>query len=111
MSAPGAPAFEESRVSDMRQILDQLDLIEDAVPQVKGRLDRSRIAVASHSFGGQTAGMPLGADYLDDGGQRIYVPDARVKAGVLLSSTGAGGTISPKPPHDSRLCEPPGSGT
>jgi predicted dienelactone hydrolase len=31
MSTPGAPAFEESRVSDMRQILDQLDLIEDAV--------------------------------------------------------------------------------
>src|ERR1700730_2358702 len=26
-STPGAPAFEESRVSDMKQILDQLDLI------------------------------------------------------------------------------------
>ena len=89
-STPGAPAFEESRVSDMRQILDQLDLIENAVPQISGRLDRSRIAVAGHSFGGQTAGMLLGSDYLDDAGRRVHVPDARVKAGIMLSSTGAG---------------------
>ena len=90
-STPGAPAFEESRVTDMKQILDQLDVIEDAVPQIAGRLDQSRIAVAGHSFGGQTAGMLLGADYTGEDGTRIYVPDARVKAGVLLSSTGAGG--------------------
>ena len=90
-STPGAPAFEKSRRDDMTQILDQLDLIEDAVPQIRGRLDRSRIAVAGHSFGGQTAGMLLGADYVDDDGTRIYCPDARVKAGILLASTGAGG--------------------
>jgi fermentation-respiration switch protein FrsA (DUF1100 family) len=75
----------------MKQILDQLDVIEGAVPEIAGRLDRSRIAVAGHSFGGQTAGMLLGADYTGEDGTRIYVPDARVKAGVLLSSTGAGG--------------------
>jgi hypothetical protein len=47
--------------------------------------------VAGHSFGGQTAGMLLGSDYIDDDGTRVYVPDARVKAGIMLSSTGAGG--------------------
>jgi dienelactone hydrolase len=90
-ATPGAPAFEQSRVNDMKQILDQLDLIEDSVREIKRRLDRSRIAVAGHSFGGQTAGMLLGADYIDADGTRIYVPDARVKAGIMLSSTGAGG--------------------
>jgi len=52
-STPGAPAFEESRVTDMKQILDQLDVIEDAVPQIAGRLDRSRIADRRHAARGR----------------------------------------------------------
>jgi hypothetical protein len=90
-SVPGFPLFWKSRVNDLKQILDQLDLIEDAVPNVRGRLDRSRIAVAGHSFGGQTASMLLGADFVDDDGSKVFVPDPRVKAGVLMATTGAAG--------------------
>jgi predicted dienelactone hydrolase len=90
-STPGFPLFWESRIADMKQILDELDLIEDAVPAIQGRLDRSRIAVAGHSFGGQTASMLLGADFVDDDGAKVFVPDARVKAGVLMATTGAAG--------------------
>ncbi len=45
------------RVADIKRILDQLDFIEDSVPGLKGRLDRSRIAAAGHSFGAQTTGL------------------------------------------------------
>jgi predicted alpha/beta-hydrolase family hydrolase len=87
----GFPLFWRSRVDDMRQILDQLDFIEDAVPTIKGRLDRGRVAVAGHSFGGQTAGMLLGEQFTDDDGTVVRLQDARIKAGVLLAATGAGG--------------------
>jgi acetyl esterase/lipase len=90
-STPGFPLFWESRIKDMKQIIDQLDLIEVAVPAIQGRLDRDRIAVAGHSFGGQTASMLLGADFIDDDGSRVFAPDVRVKAGVLMATTGAAG--------------------
>lgn len=88
---PGAPIFERSRVEDMKHILDQLDVIEDAVPEIKGRLDHSCVAVAGHSAGGQTAGLLLGAQYTDDDGTVVCLSDARIKAGVLLAPTGGGG--------------------
>jgi predicted dienelactone hydrolase len=50
-----APLFWRSRVEDMKRILDQLDVIEASVPEITGRLDRSRIAVVGHSMGGLTA--------------------------------------------------------
>lgn len=56
---PRTPRIWRFRVEDMKRILDQLDLLEAAVPGLSGRLDRSRIAAAGHSFGGQTAGNLL----------------------------------------------------
>jgi len=50
------------RVDDVKRILDQFDLIENSVPGLKGRLDRSRIAAAGHSFGAQTTAMLLGCE-------------------------------------------------
>ncbi|EFH86124.1 alpha/beta hydrolase family protein [Ktedonobacter racemifer] len=80
------------RVEDMKRILDQLDLIEASVPGLSGRLDRSRIAAAGHSWGAQTASMLLGARVLDpEGGTEEDLSDSRVKAGVLLAAPGQGG--------------------
>lgn len=79
------------RVADMKRILDHLDMLAAAVPGLSGRLDVSRIAVAGHSFGAQTAGVLLGARVLgaaQDASEDLA--DARIKAGVLLSAAGRG---------------------
>ena len=90
-NTPGAPLFWRSRVEDMKHILDELDVIEAAVPEVTGRLDRSRIAVAGHSMGGHTAGMLLGMHLTDEDGAKVDLAEPRIKAGVLLAAPGNGG--------------------
>ncbi|WP_085619513.1 alpha/beta hydrolase family protein [Thalassospira alkalitolerans] len=92
--APGAPFFWQSRVQDMKRILDQLAVIEDQFPALAGRLDRNRIAVIGHSLGGQTAGMLLGArltDTKDPTAQNVTMIEPRITAGVLLAAPGKGG--------------------
>lgn len=80
------------REEDLLRILDHLDHIEEATPLLRGRLDRARIAVAGHSWGGQTASTLLGATHPDpDDGAMVERKDARIKAGVLLAVPGNGG--------------------
>ena len=52
---PGAPLFWGSYVKDMKHMLGKLDKVEASVSKIKGRLDRSRVAVAGHSIGGHIA--------------------------------------------------------
>jgi predicted dienelactone hydrolase len=89
---PEAPLYWRSRAEDMTRILDQLDVIEVAVPQLPGRLDRSKVAVAGHSMGGQTASLLLGARLTDPhDGTEVNLAEPRIKAGVLLAAPGRGG--------------------
>ena len=88
---PGAPLFWRSRVEDMKRIVDQIDVIEASVPEIAGRLDKSRIAIAGHSMGGHTAGMLLGAQLTDEDGAKVNLVEPRIKAGVLLTPPGNGG--------------------
>ncbi|MFJ9175836.1 alpha/beta hydrolase family protein [Streptomyces sp. NPDC102360] len=86
------PRIWRHRVEDMRIALDHLEVLEAAVPGLRGRVDRERIAVAGHSFGGQTAGMLLGLRVGDpDTGVAEDLSDPRVRAGVLLATAGSGG--------------------
>ncbi|MBP2478457.1 dienelactone hydrolase [Crossiella equi] len=89
---PRTPDIWRYRAEDLVHVLDHLEALETAVPGLSGRVDHSRIAVAGHSFGAQTAGLLLGARVL--GGDDLS--DKRVTAGVLLAATGRGGAdLSP----------------
>jgi predicted dienelactone hydrolase len=88
----GAPMYWRSRAEDMTRVLDRLDEIEAAVPQLAGRLDPGRVAVAGHSMGGHTASLLLGARLTDpDDGTEVNLTEPRIRAGVLLAATGRGG--------------------
>lgn len=89
---PQAPLYWRSRAEDMKRILDQLDVIEAAVPQLAGRADRTRVAVAGHSLGGHTASLLLGARLTDpQDGTEVNLAEPRITAGVLLAAPGRGG--------------------
>ncbi|KAJ6515845.1 Alpha/Beta hydrolase protein [Mycena sanguinolenta] len=88
----GQELFWQERSNDMVRILDNLDTIEETVPGLKGRLDRSRIAVAGHSAGSWTVATLLGASNVDPrDGTTWYKPEPRIKAGVYLTGVGNGG--------------------
>ena len=89
---PRHPLIWKFRVTDMKRVLDNLDVLEDAVPGLKGRLDRTRIAAAGHSFGGHTTGLLLGSRTINaDGSLDEDMSDSRIKAGVMLAAGGRGG--------------------
>jgi dienelactone hydrolase len=80
------------RVEDVKRVLDQLEFIENSVLGLKGRLDRSRLAAAGHSFGAQTTALLLGARVIGENGSLSEeFADSRIKAGVLLCAGGRGG--------------------
>ena len=92
---PRRPQLWRFREEDLTAILNSLDRIEGEAPMIRGRLDRSRIAVAGHSWGGQTAGTLLGVTHPDpDNGSVVNRKDARIKAGVLLAAPGSGNDLT-----------------
>lgn len=94
---PRTPDIWRLRVEDLRHVIDQLDTVEAALPGLAGRVDHSRIAVAGHSWGAQSASMLLGARIVEaDGSVGEDLSDSRVSAGVLFAVTGVGGAdLSP----------------
>ncbi|ANZ38890.1 chlorophyllase [Lentzea guizhouensis] len=86
---PGAPMFWRERAEDMSTVIDRLDEVVKAVPQLENRLDTGRIAVAGHSMGGHTASLLLGMTT-----EGVSLREPRIKAGVLLGATGRGDAVT-----------------
>lgn len=94
---PRTPHIWRIRTDDLTGILDRLDEIEAAVPGLAGRIDRSRVAVAGHSWGAQTASTLAGARVAGaNGTPGESMTDPRVSVAVLLCLPGTGGAdLSP----------------
>ena len=60
----------QARVRDVVTVLDSLDSLEQRYPELQGKIDRTKIAVAGHGYGGQTA--------------LLAASDPRVKAVVAM---------------------------
>ncbi|KAI1390635.1 alpha/beta-hydrolase [Hypoxylon trugodes] len=89
---PGQEYYWQDRADDITRILDRLDIIEAAVPGLKGRWDSNKVAVAGHSLGAWTASMLLGAQNTDPRfGTVTDKLDKRVKVGIILTGTGKAG--------------------
>lgn len=87
-NGPEGALFWRSRAEDMTRLLDALDALEEAVPGLRGRVDRGRVAVAGHSLGGMTAGMLLGERVTDADGTVVDLRDPRITAGVIIAGPG-----------------------
>ncbi|HVE72730.1 MAG TPA: alpha/beta fold hydrolase [Thermoanaerobaculia bacterium] len=61
----------QGRVRDVLSVIDNLDSLEQRFPELQGKIDRTRIGVAGHGFGGQTA--------------LLLASDPRIKAVVAMA--------------------------
>lgn len=87
-NGPEGALFWRSRAEDMTRLIDALDVLDEAVPGLRGRVDRARVAVAGHSLGGMTAGMLLGQRLTDADGAVVDLRDTRIAAGVIIAGPG-----------------------
>ena len=77
------------RIDDVKLILDHLADLDALQAGLASRIDRTRIAVAGHSFGAFTAQQMGGAATVNPkNGERVEGRDARVRAVVALSPPG-----------------------
>ncbi len=78
-----------TRPEEIKQVLDALPALENAIPGLAGKIDRERIGVGGHSFGAHTTQMIGGLSFkllL----RRWSVSDERPKCLLMISPPGPG---------------------
>ncbi|MEJ2139326.1 MAG: dienelactone hydrolase family protein [Gammaproteobacteria bacterium] len=79
----------DARVRDMSFVLDALPEIEAQIPELAGRIDADKAAVAGHSFGGMIAMVKSGLHMQQaDGTVQTSWADPRFRAAVVMSGVG-----------------------
>jgi len=91
MKVLGDSKLWESRPKDISFVIDSLDEIEKRVPELRAKLDQSRIGVGGHSYGAYTA-EAIGGATVTMPGERTprSFADPRVRAVVIMSPQGEG---------------------
>ncbi|MFH0965673.1 MAG: hypothetical protein V2A58_16875 [Planctomycetota bacterium] len=80
-----------NRPRDISFLLDSLDDLPKSLPKLAGKIDRTRIAVAGHSFGAYTSQVIAGATVrLTGKAEPASFADSRVRAALLFSPQGIG---------------------
>jgi len=79
------PSSFADRVADVKFVLDSIPALEQKYPELKGKIDATRIGVGGHSLGALTAMLIAGTRTFP--GARSYA-DPRVKAVVAMSPQG-----------------------
>jgi pimeloyl-ACP methyl ester carboxylesterase len=78
-----------ARVRDMSFVLDSLNAIEAQIPEIAGRMDGSKAAVAGHSFGGMIAMVKSGLHMQNSTGEVLPdYTDSRFSAAIVMSGVG-----------------------
>lgn len=81
------PAQWRDRVRDVTYLLDSLDALERQYPELAGKIDRTKIGVAGHSYGAFTAMLAGGVRTFPG---PVSYADRRVKAIIAMSPQGTG---------------------
>ena len=81
------PAAWENRAKDIELILDNLATLQDKYPELKGKMDTTKIGVAGHSYGAFTTMLVTGAS---SSKLNTAFNDPRIKAAIAMSPQGIG---------------------
>jgi predicted dienelactone hydrolase len=80
------PQAARNRPLDVRFAIDQAERIGREHGPLEGRLDRSRIGMAGHSFGAWTTLVAAGEAMIGPGSRERTLADPRIKAAVAMSA-------------------------
>lgn len=82
------PEVWSERPQDLSFLIDSLPELEEQVPQLTGKIDRSFIGVAGHSYGAYTTMLLAGATVAMPGDDKASFLDERISAFLAISPPG-----------------------
>ena len=84
------PIQRQRRSQDISFIINSFGTLESQAPELRGKIDQSRIGVAGHSLGAYTTMAVAGARLSPPWGQGENFRDSRVRAFIAISPQGTG---------------------